>query len=142
MRCLNYNGSYECRCNSDDLGQTWCGKHCHKENPCRLTSLCHNEGVCKASCDSPPYYKCNCPDGWEGSDCRIKSRAFGDIAMIVGPIVGGMLFIAVVGAVVFLIMARRRRRSEGKYKPATQEQTSPRLQLDNMIKPPPEERLI
>ena len=37
-RCLNYNGSYECRCNSDDLGQTWCGKHCHKENPCRLVS--------------------------------------------------------------------------------------------------------
>ena len=72
----------------------------------------------------------------------LQSRAFGDIAMIVGPIVGGMLFIAVVGAVVFLIMARRRRRSEGKYKPATQEQTSPRLQLDNMIKPPPEERLI
>ncbi len=56
--------------------------------------------------------------------------------------VGGALFIAAAGLLVFLVMARRRRRSEGKYKPATQELTSPRLQLDNMIKPPPEERLI
>ena len=71
-----------------------------------------------------------------------RSRGIEDIALIVGPVVGGMLFIAIVGAFVFLVMARRRRRSEGKYKPATQEQTSPRLQLDNMIKPPPEERLI
>ena len=70
------------------------------------------------------------------------SRRAGDVALIVGPVVGGMLFIAVVGTLVFLIMARRKRRSEGKYKPASQELTSPRLQLDNLIKPPPEERLI
>ena len=71
-----------------------------------------------------------------------RSRGIEDIALIVGPVVGGMLFIAIVGAFVFLVMARRRRHSEGKYKPATQEQTSPRLQLDNMIKTPPVERLI
>jgi len=59
-----------------------------------------------------------------------------------GSIIIGMLFIAIVGLVVFLFMARKKRKSEGKYKPATQELTSPRLQLDNMIKPPPEERLI
>ena len=44
---------------------------------------------------------------------------------------------AIVGFLVFLCMARKKRRSEGKYKPATQELTSPRLQLDNIIKPPP-----
>ena len=71
-----------------------------------------------------------------------SARRTGDIALIVGPVVGGMLFIAIVGVLVFLIMARRRRKSEGKYKPASQELTSPRLQLDNIIKPPPEERLI
>jgi len=69
-------------------------------------------------------------------------RRGGDIALIVGPVVGGILFIAVIAVLVFLIMARKKRKSEGKYKPATQELTSPRLQLDNMIKPPPEERLI
>ena len=65
-----------------------------------------------------------------------------DIALIVGPVVGGMLFIVLDGLLVFVVMARRKRKSEGKYKPATQELTSPRLQLDNIIKPPPEERLI
>ena len=65
-----------------------------------------------------------------------------DIALIVGPVVGGMLFIALVGLLVFVVMARRKRKSEGKYKPATQELTSPRLQLDNIMKQPPEERLI
>lgn len=69
-------------------------------------------------------------------------RRGGDIALIVGPVVGGILFIAVIAVLVFLIMARKKRKSEGKYKPATQELTSPRLQLDNIIKPPPEERLI
>ena len=64
------------------------------------------------------------------------------MALIVGPIVGGMAFIALVGLFVFLVMARRKRRGEGHYRPAKQELTSPRLQLDNMLKIPPEERLI
>ena len=71
-----------------------------------------------------------------------SARQAGDIALIVAPIVGGMVFIAAVGILVFLIMARRKRKSEGKYKPASQELTSPRLHMDNIIKPPPEERLI
>jgi len=64
------------------------------------------------------------------------------LALIVGPIVGGMAFIALVGLLVFLVMARRKRKGEGHYRPAKQEATSPRLQLDNMLKIPPEERLI
>ena len=35
------------------------------------------------------------------------ARRTGDIALIVGPVVGGMLFIAIVGLVVFLFMARK-----------------------------------
>lgn len=105
--------------------------------------LCKNGGTCIASCDEHPFYMCACSDEWEGQNCTIKSsHRVGDVALIVGPVVGGMLFIAIVGVLVFLIMARRKRRSEGKYKPASQELTSPRLQLDNIIKPPPEERLI
>ena len=73
---------------------------------------------------------------------RQASPRTGDIALIAGPVVGGALFIGAAALLVFLVMARRRRRSEGKYKPASQELTAPRLQLDNMMKPPPEERLI
>ncbi len=157
--CLNLEGSYECQCL-----EGYCGTNCQREDPCQLTDgLCKNGGTCLASCDEAPFYQCNCPDEWEGHNCTVKvssmpqlkltvrrhfganlqsSRRAGDVALIVGPVVGGMLFIAIVGVLVFLIMARRKRRSEGKYKPASQELTSPRLQLDSIIKPPPEERLI
>lgn len=140
--CLNTRGNYTCTCPSD-----YCGFRCGHKDPCQMDPmLCSNEGVCKSSegiCDEEPFYKCICAPGWEGSLCRVKSsRHAGDVALIVGPVVGGMFFVAIVGVLVFLIMARRKRRSEGKYKPASQELTSPRLQLDNIIKPPPEERLI
>ena len=65
-----------------------------------------------------------------------------DVGLIVGPVIGGIAFVAIVGLVVFLVMARRKRKGEGHYKPAQQELASPRLQLDNMLKIPPEERLI
>jgi len=140
-QCDNLNGSYNCLCD-----QGYCGKNCHRLDECLMKEgLCKNDGKCVATCDEahPPYYKCECTDEWDGVNCTIKSsRRAGDVALIVGPVVGGMLFIAIVGTLVFLIMARRKRRSEGKYKPASQELTSPRLQLDNLIKPPPEERLI
>jgi len=101
-----------------------------------------NEGVCLQDCDNETPYKCQCPEGWEGKSCNLKSSSSEELALIVGPIVGGMAFIALVGLLVFLVMARRKRKGEGHYRPAKQEATSPRLQLDNMLKIPPEERLI
>ena len=53
-----------------------------------------------------------------------------------------MAFIVMVGLLIFLVMARRKRKGEGHYRPAKQELTSPRLQLDTVLKVPPEERLI
>ena len=64
------------------------------------------------------------------------------MALIIGPIVGGMAFIVMVGLLIFLVLARRKRKGEGHYRPAKQELTSPRLQLDTVLKVPPEERLI
>ncbi|XP_071747876.1 protein crumbs isoform X2 [Lepeophtheirus salmonis] len=137
--CTDTPGSYQCQCL-----EGYCGTNCQREDPCQLSDgLCKNEGACIPACDSEPYYVCDCDDEWEGHDCSLKStEKVGDILMIVGPIIGGILFITVMGILIFLVMARRKRRSEGKYKPANQELTSPRLQLDNIIKPPPEERLI
>ena len=66
----------------------------------------------------------------------------GSVVLIIGPVVGGALFVAIIGVVVFLAVARRKRRNEGKYDPQTAELKSPRLQLDDIIKPPPPEGLI
>lgn len=136
--CSNNKGGYTCGCSGN-----FCGKNCQRQNICLLQhDLCKNEGQCEESCDEEPFYKCVCTPGWEGMACTAKSSRAEELALIVGPIVGGMAFIALVGLLVFLVMARRKRKGEGHYRPAKQELTSPRLQLDNMLKIPPEERLI
>ena len=76
------------------------------------------------------------------SQYNLQSSQTEELALIVGPIVGGMAFIALVGLAIFFVMARRKRKGEGHYRPAKQELPPPRLQLDNMLKIPPEERLI
>ena len=91
------------------------------------------------------------------------------LAFVVAPIAGGMLFVALVGLMVFLNMARRKRSLHGTYNPQKQvgqtyntssatttnsmtlflmltvlfqELAAPRLELDYMLKLPAEERLI
>lgn len=64
------------------------------------------------------------------------------LAFVVAPVAGGMLFVALVGLLVFLNMARRKRSQHGTYNPQKQEMAAPRLELDYMLKLPAEERLI
>jgi len=67
----------------------------------------------------------------------------GLLAFLVAPLVGGMLFLSAVGLLVFLNMARQKRSQHGSYNPQKQEMVAPRhLELDYMLKKPPEERLI
>ena len=76
---------------------------------------------------------------------------------MVAPIAGGMMFVALVGLLVFLNMARRKRSLHGTYNPQKQvslmarpreiiqhfqELAAPRFELDYMLKLPAEERLI
>lgn len=65
-----------------------------------------------------------------------------DIAIIVIPIL--VLLLAIVGIVlvVLITMARSKRATRGTYSPSAQEYCNPRLEMDNVLKPPPEERLI
>jgi protein crumbs len=66
-----------------------------------------------------------------------------DIAIIVAPIVGVIVLAAVVvGLIVFVTKARKQRATRGTYSPSQQEYCNPRVEMDNVMKPPPEERLI
>jgi len=137
-RCNDTIGDYQCQCSD-----RYCGKNCQQMDPClQNPNVCGEEGKCVPSCDIYPFYSCDCSLGFEGPNCDIKSSKSEELALIVGPIVGGMAFIALVGLLVFVVMARRKRKGEGHYRPAKQELTSPRLQLDTVLKVPPEERLI
>lgn len=64
------------------------------------------------------------------------------LAFVAAPLAGGMLFLCLVALLVFLNIARRKRSNHGSYNPQKQEMVSHRLELDNMLKLPPEERLI
>lgn len=66
----------------------------------------------------------------------------GDIAIIVIPILVGLLAIVGIVLAVFIMMARSKRATRGTYSPSAQEYCNPRLEMDNVLKPPPEERLI
>lgn len=65
-----------------------------------------------------------------------------DIALIVVPILVGLLLLGAVALGVFLKLVRNKRATRGTYSPSAQEYCNPRLEMDNVLKPPPEERLI
>lgn len=65
-----------------------------------------------------------------------------DIAIIVVPIIIALLAICGIILATFLVMARNKRATRGTYSPSAQEYCNPRLEMDNVLKPPPEERLI
>lgn len=64
-----------------------------------------------------------------------------DIAIVVIPIV---ILILVVAGVFFIVLttARSKRATRGTYSPSAQEYCNPRLEMDNVLKVPPQERLI
>ena len=66
-----------------------------------------------------------------------------NLMLVVAPVVGGMLFVSIIGLFIFVSMARKKRSLHGTYSPQKQEFQAPRLELsDLMLKVPPEERLI
>ncbi|XP_071550303.1 protein crumbs isoform X2 [Panulirus ornatus] len=141
--CSNLQGSFECLCE-----EHYCGATCKLDNPC-LQHNCSHDGICVHFCDE--YFEnqtsafCRCPDGWGGDFCHEEVDHFPtdvDLAIIVGCVVGLMLVIAIVGLTVFLMMAKKKRQTRGTYSPSRQEFYSPRVEMGNMMKPPPEERLI
>lgn len=66
-----------------------------------------------------------------------------ELILIVGPVAGGMIFVAIVGLAIFASMVKKKRSLHGTYSPQKQEYNAPRLELTEMMfKIPPEERLI
>jgi protein crumbs len=65
-----------------------------------------------------------------------------DLALIITPIICLLVLVGGVSLAVFISLARKKRATRGTYSPSQQEYCNPRLELDNVLKPPPEERLI
>ncbi|GAB1868117.1 Protein crumbs [Camponotus japonicus] len=141
-KCENLQGTYQCIC---DPG--YCGyNNCDMVDPCQ-EDYCQNGGTCKCAHDG--RYECDCTSEYTGQNCTEKATVANNlgsqvlgIAVIVGPIVGCLLLIAIGSLVAFFMMARKKRATRGTYSPSAQEFSNPRVEMDNVMKPPPEERLI
>ena len=65
-----------------------------------------------------------------------------NIMVAVIPTIGGMLFIATIGVVIFIFMARKKRSLHGTYSPQKEEFQAPIIEMTEVFKVPPHERLI
>uniref|UniRef100_A0A803KDE6 Crumbs 3, cell polarity complex component n=1 Tax=Xenopus tropicalis TaxID=8364 RepID=A0A803KDE6_XENTR len=61
-------------------------------------------------------------------------------AIIVPCVVGGLILIGILAFIIIKI--RERRRTEGTYRPSSEEHKEPRVEPNMALKLPPEERLI
>lgn len=62
--------------------------------------------------------------------------------MIIVPLLCLCTLILIIGLTFVVLTARKKRQSEGVYSPSAQELAGARLEMDSMLKVPPEERLI
>lgn len=65
-----------------------------------------------------------------------------NIMVAVIPTIGGMFFVATIGLVIFIFMARKKRSLHGTYSPQKEEFQAPILEMTEVFKVPPHERLI
>lgn len=139
--CINHFGGFSCNCSNTGYEGAVCDKdidECKFESP-----PCFNGGTCHNTNGS---FTCDCLDDWTGHDCQVKSDAAMQddniIWYIVGPAVALVLILIVIGVVWFLMCVRNKRATRGAYSPSRQEMTGARVELGNVLKKPPLERLI
>ncbi|KAB0800392.1 hypothetical protein PPYR_06132 [Photinus pyralis] len=139
--CVNLPGLYTCVC---PVGM--CGYGCKLNDPCQSMPCDH--GKCVPKCTDVSNYTCECDARWMGMNCSInkleaRQETEGvNVLYIVIPIVVIIVVGLLIAAVILVNMARSKRATRGTYSPSAQEFCNPRVELDHVLKPPPEERLI
>ncbi|XP_075691631.1 protein crumbs homolog 2 isoform X2 [Rhinoderma darwinii] len=117
------------------------GKRCEINiNDCE-PNPCLNGGACQ---DSVNNYKCICNASYSGVRCekpRLIRKA--ETSTLIGSAIGtGMLFILLLVITVVMITMRKKRATQGTYSPSRQEKDGARVEMWNVLKLPPTERLI
>ncbi|ELK26636.1 Crumbs like protein 2 [Myotis davidii] len=124
-----------CSCQEDFAGQR-CQLSC-EANPCL------NGGTCRVAAGAS---ECVCGARFSGQFCEVvkdlpRPLPFPLLEVAV-PAACACLLLLLLGLLSGILAARKRRQSEGTYSPSQQEVAGARLEMDSVLKVPPEERLI
>uniref|UniRef100_G1S5Z9 Crumbs cell polarity complex component 2 n=1 Tax=Nomascus leucogenys TaxID=61853 RepID=G1S5Z9_NOMLE len=110
--------------------------------PCEANP-CLNGGTCRAA---GGVSECICNARFSGQFCEVaKGLALPlpfPLLEVAVPAACACLLLLLLGLLSGILAARKRRQSEGTYSPSQQEVAGARLEMDSVLKVPPEERLI
>ena len=135
-RCRNKIGDFECTC-----PMYTSGKQCeHVFTGCD-TNLCMNNGTCLQHPKIKETFICSCPDGFEGEYCQMKtSKDFDLLFLLVISSCCCAIVLFLICTLIFIRRIKKARATRGTYSPSTQEMFG--NSAGEILKPPPEERLI
>ncbi|XP_035234358.1 protein crumbs homolog 2-like [Anguilla anguilla] len=118
------------------------GDRCEVEVDECESNPCQNGGSCLNRLNR---FQCVCAAGFVGPQCEnVKQPQKFQVSLLVVavPLACCCLLLAAIGLVFMVMTARKKRQSEGTYSPSQQEVAGARLEMDSVLKVPPEERLI
>ncbi|KAF3848673.1 hypothetical protein F7725_015170 [Dissostichus mawsoni] len=110
------------------------GSRCESEIDECVSNPCRNGGSCL---DRFNMFVCECPAGYSGPICDTNVIPW---LMVALPLLCFCVLILVIGLTFMVLTARKKRQSEGAYSPSAQEVAGARLEMDSMLKVPPEEK--
>ncbi|XP_058709377.1 protein crumbs homolog 2 isoform X3 [Poecile atricapillus] len=138
-RCITESWGANCSCRPGFTGRN-CQININECDP----NPCQNGGTCQ---DSENRYECVCSASYTGERCDINKGTPGalfpsPLIEVAVPVACGSVLLLSIGLIFMVLTARKRRQSEGTYSPSQQEVAGARLEMDSVLKVPPEERLI
>ncbi|KAG8436582.1 hypothetical protein GDO86_007622 [Hymenochirus boettgeri] len=141
ITCYNYSncteggGNLRCTCFPGFVGE-----RCEIDVDECDSDPCLNGGLCQ---NLPNRFHCICDMNFAGDRCEIDLSDFmpPGIFTVVASIVLGLFFIVCAGLCIFIAVSGMRS-SHGTYSPSRQEKEGSRVEMWNIVQPPPLERLI
>uniref|UniRef100_A0A4W3IZN4 Crumbs cell polarity complex component 2 n=1 Tax=Callorhinchus milii TaxID=7868 RepID=A0A4W3IZN4_CALMI len=113
------------------------GERCEKDiNEC-VRNPCQNGGTCQNLVNR---FECICGANFAGEQWAQAEPV--PLAAVIVPVVCGSALLVVITLIFVVLTARKKRQTEGTYNPSQQEVAGARLEMDSVLKVPPEERLI
>ncbi|MBN3299790.1 CRUM1 protein, partial [Amia calva] len=118
------------------------GQRCEIDIDECAANPCQNGGTCKNYVNK---FDCTCLPNFVGQQCETNKQEQKEripLLVIAIPVACGCVLLVIIGLIFMVLTARKKRQSEGTYSPSQQEVAGARLEMDSVLKVPPEERLI